>query len=116
MNNQHTLPLDPRHSHDSKNNITSPIVTDASADDGGCSLLINANGATINTAISRVTISELIRHLTNPETGMFPRGVTPKDLFDYVSKLPEEHRISKSRNHLQVCTLMFYKEAVVRLV
>jgi len=48
------------------------------------------------------TVSGLIRQMTNPATGAYPNGIAPKELFDHIRKMPEQHRISKTRNHLQV--------------
>lgn len=63
---------------------------------------VNDGAPRTPTSANRISISELIRTLTQPTVGLFPQGVAPKDLFDFMCKLPEDQRASKSRNHLQV--------------
>lgn len=72
---------------------TEALISDQTLNDGAPRTPTYAN---------RISISELIRTLTQPTAGLFPQGVAPKELFDFMCKLPEDQRVSKSRNHLQV--------------
>lgn len=50
----------------------------------------------------RIPLDLVVRSLTDPDSGTFPQGISPSQLDDYINSLPENQRVTRSRNHLHV--------------
>lgn len=67
----------------------------------------NANGrqkrrAPRRNCAERIPLDSVVRKLTDPNVGSFPQGISPSQLDEYINTLPENQRVTRSRNHLHV--------------